>query len=256
MEARHWWVADGKASQGPISESELVAKLRSGTLTLSTRVWRPGMTDWDPAGNLEHLTAQLPPSKEALVDTPRSQPVTAPGQHTELPNANPPSQPWSRWFARIWLDYMFSAMLIGFTLPFVAPESAILQNDFAFMWIAAAVWIPIETMFLATAGATPGKYLVGLRIRTRRGTVPSFTAAFSRAISVWIFGCATMLPVVLLFTFGRQYSLLKNRKPTTYDEDGQFIVIKTPLSLMRKILLLLVSLTLLGIMTLGLLSSE
>lgn len=45
-----WFYASNGQQAGPISEAELEALLRAGTINPQTLVWREGMTDWQPLG--------------------------------------------------------------------------------------------------------------------------------------------------------------------------------------------------------------
>jgi hypothetical protein len=43
-----WYYSDGQQQQGPVSEEELVALRRNGTVTAASLVWREGMSKWLP----------------------------------------------------------------------------------------------------------------------------------------------------------------------------------------------------------------
>jgi uncharacterized RDD family membrane protein YckC len=148
-----------------------------------------------------------------------------------------------------------AGLLVGIVLAVVAPTSPILSSDYALLWIAIVVWIPIEAVLLATVGATPGKYLIGMRVLNSHGGLLTFTQALLRSLGVWVIGCAFMLPIVLPFTFLAQYNRLKAGRAASYDERGHFIVVQTPLSLGRKVLLVVVTLGVLAIVVLGTLAS-
>jgi hypothetical protein len=45
-----WFYASNGQQAGPISEAELEALLRAGTINPQTLIWREGMTDWQPLG--------------------------------------------------------------------------------------------------------------------------------------------------------------------------------------------------------------
>lgn len=164
---------------------------------------------------------------------------------------NAPRHPWHRWFARVWLDYVFAAFVLGVVLAVVAPSSSLLASDYALMWLAAVLWIPAEALLVASVGTTPGKYLVGMRITRSDGSLLSIAEAFTRAGSVWLIGCALMLPLVLLLTFNAQYNRLRKGKDSTWDERGRFLVTHTPLTPGRQLLLVFVVLAVLGLVVLG-----
>jgi len=161
------------------------------------------------------------------------------------------THPWHRWFARLWLDYLFAALILGVILGIAFPESSLLSNDYALMWVSAAFWTIAEAVFVASIGTTPGKYLVGIRIEKPGGQLLSLSEAFSRSFSAWAIGCAFLIPLISLFTLNAQYNRLRKGKPSTWDDKSGFVVIHTPLSTARALLLVLVVLGVLGLIVLG-----
>lgn len=156
---------------------------------------------------------------------------------------------WSRWFARVWLDYSFLAITLGLLLGFVAPDSALLTADFAFVFIllTAALWIPIEGALVARWGQTPGKWLLGLRVTKVDGSRPSFSEALGRAAAAWMTGCGFLIPIVFLFTMNTQYKRVRGGTPASWDEKRGFVVEATPLSgaQIRSLVLIVVALVVL-----------
>jgi len=53
-----WYYAKEGAPVGPVSDEELLSKLRDGTILPTTLVWRTGMADWQAAST---VTAALTP---------------------------------------------------------------------------------------------------------------------------------------------------------------------------------------------------
>ncbi len=54
-----YYVNDGEAA-GPISDEELLTKLRLGTVLPTTLVWRSGMAEWQPASAVAPTPAPMP----------------------------------------------------------------------------------------------------------------------------------------------------------------------------------------------------
>ncbi len=50
-----WYYSKNNTQLGPVEESELQAKLATGEVTPADLVWREGMGDWLPAGNVPEL---------------------------------------------------------------------------------------------------------------------------------------------------------------------------------------------------------
>ncbi len=55
-----WYLVVGGQRVGPLSQADLAARAQSGEITRETLVWRAGMTDWTPAGQLPDLAPLLP----------------------------------------------------------------------------------------------------------------------------------------------------------------------------------------------------
>ena len=55
-----WYYAKDDEQHGPISESELQAMVTAGTVTAGDEVWREGMADWQPAGQVAELFGERP----------------------------------------------------------------------------------------------------------------------------------------------------------------------------------------------------
>ena len=50
-----YFVADGATQTGPFTKNQMAEKVRDGSLTPSTLVWREGMASWEPAETLRDL---------------------------------------------------------------------------------------------------------------------------------------------------------------------------------------------------------
>lgn len=77
-----WYYSKNNTQLGPVELAELAAKLASGEVAASDLVWREGMLDWVPAGQVAELRALAPaggyPSAQAIGQTPLS-PYAPPG---------------------------------------------------------------------------------------------------------------------------------------------------------------------------------
>jgi len=68
-----WYFADGDVQRGPITEAQLRALIGTGNLTPEDQVWKEGMEDWTPAGEVPGLfnpvTSATPPATPVLLGT-------------------------------------------------------------------------------------------------------------------------------------------------------------------------------------------
>ncbi|MDR1818064.1 MAG: DUF4339 domain-containing protein [Puniceicoccales bacterium] len=79
-------VAHDDSELGPLSEAQVVSKLRSGELARSDTYWRDGMDDWEPLGNALFVknAKGLPPPRNA----PPPRRKAAKGENSALAGAN------------------------------------------------------------------------------------------------------------------------------------------------------------------------
>ncbi len=70
-----WWVeADGQPA-GPLTASQLAARLTSGQTRPDTLVWKPGMKDWKPLKEVPELASLLQPATPKPPPLPKAKPV-------------------------------------------------------------------------------------------------------------------------------------------------------------------------------------
>ena len=116
--------------------------------------------------------------------------------------------PWRRYFARI-LDYLWFTMTINFVFTVVlrirpAPASYNLVQILSPI-LYAAMFIPIEALFLHLWGTTPGKLSMGVRIERIEGGRLSYSDAMERSKSVFFFGMGLRIPIISEITMIKRY---------------------------------------------------
>ena len=60
-EPQDWYYSRGGDQQGPVAASVLHQMIGTGELSLNDQVWKDGMSDWRPAGQVPELSAQVQP---------------------------------------------------------------------------------------------------------------------------------------------------------------------------------------------------
>jgi len=91
-------------------------------------------------------------------------------------------------------------------------------------------------MMLSSFGTTPGKSLLGIKIRALSGKKISYSTGMRRGFLVWLNGMGMGIPFVALFTMIIAYSKLKRNGITSWDERCGISVIHYQLSIFRVIL--------------------
>ncbi len=107
--------------------------------------------------------------------------------------ATPTPRAWTRFLARM-VDVVLFAFCFGVAVSFLQLEW-VAQQGKAVLGIAVyGLWVPIEAVFLAAGGMTPGKWLLGTRVRSRTGSPPSLGTALLRSLLVWTVGLGLGIP--------------------------------------------------------------
>ena len=80
-------------------------------------------------------------------------------------------------------------------------------------------WIVMAAFCMCVFATTPGKFLLGVRVRTGTGQRLSFGEAFAREWAVWIYGMGLgCLPVTLILLI-TSFLRLIDRGDTKWDSD-------------------------------------
>lgn len=251
MDQRTWWYSIGGKKEGPVDTAILRQRIQSGVVPKDALAWAEGMADWVRIRDARELTEPVfgsaPPSMPALppnedpYSPPRSQgEPAAPLSPINLAFLNEPlAGPWRRFFAR-----QIDLLVVGF------PIAALVSAAIATQSVAYAFWvqkpgndvlyglaiIPVvliaEALLFAVIGTTPGKALLGVKVRSLSGERPGLAAYLGRLVGVYFQGFGMGIPIVILFTMGSQYNRVSRRESASYDQ-GVFRVTASPLGFLR-----------------------
>jgi hypothetical protein len=139
--------------------------------------------------------------------------------------------PWIRCIARFFDYSLFFLLLLSSRkffqghLPFGNYEHLV---PFEFF-----LWIPIETLLLATLGTTPGKFFLKTTLRQGRKNKLSFGSAIKRSFSVWIRGLGLGIPFLNFMCLLMAYNKLKVFKITSWDREDHIVVTHHPIKRWR-----------------------
>lgn len=155
-------------------------------------------------------------------------------------------QPWRRLGARL-LDYALWGLVLGVLLP-TAEWSAKGIGMAVLPWLMhpllapvliVATWIPVESLLVAVARTTPGKWLFGIRLRfaisdayAGHGASSSLGQAGRRALRVWWQGMACGVVLLVPFSLAIAYRRLVGMGETRWDSDADCLVTQQPFGIM------------------------
>jgi len=231
MDEADWYYAREGRVAGPVSEEELLALAARRAVGRDTLVWRRGLEAWCPIHEVPVLAAALPPPAPDLPPPLPAEPPRSSAPEPEPAGPGPALGAWLRFFARQ-IDYALVGGAAGLVAAQVKPD--LRDSTEVLVGLAAiALFVPLEAVLLATLGATPGKWLLHLRVTDAEGRRLGLAAAMSRSVSVWWRGMAAGLPVVSVATAIVAYQHLRHEGVTTWDRDGGFRVSHGPVGASR-----------------------
>ena len=133
-------------------------------------------------------------------------------------------RPWVRYWARmfdIYLAAIVGGMAVGIFYPDAFNEPG---SDQLFGLAVVFAWVFIESLFLSTAGSTPGKWLFKIHLIPSSGEKPDYSTALSRSFKVWWRGLGIGFPLVSLITLIVAHGKLTKNGITSWDRDDGFTV--------------------------------
>ncbi len=147
---------------------------------------------------------------------------------TVMHRSAPAVEPWRRFLARsadfaicrcIW--FIFSALLLKHN-PINNPYKDLLFGSCTVLLLT----LFLEPLFLSMFGATPGKMIMGLRVRSMAGDRKlSYEEAFSRTKSVLHDGCGLLVPGYRLFCMNKSRETAASGEALQWEE-GSLIELK------------------------------
>ncbi len=187
-----WYYAKGNQRFGPVEEPEMRRLIAVGGVQRNDLVWREGLPDWRPAGELEtFFPPPAPPMPFPVAPYPAPyppQPVySQPSWQQPAPVATEYASLGAR-FGAFLLDTLLT-MVIGFVcgilLGVVLAVTKAHWNDeevgaFAYLMGAVINWLYFSLFESSGLMATPGKRALGLRVTDLQGRRIGFGRATGR----------------------------------------------------------------------------
>lgn len=211
-----WYYVENHKQQGPIDLIELTHLFKSRKLPLDTLIWHNSLTDWVSADSREEFNPQ--PSKTFHAEPTRATP-SVPSARKE-PVASSVGHPWRRYFARA-IDTTLLAPVFSFITGILPVSLA----DYRFSMMVISFAILAHAALQSSWGSTPGKAILGYKIRTRTGHKLSFREAISREARIAWNGLGFGIPLYTFYTLFKAFTELNNTGETSWDKAGDLVVI-------------------------------
>jgi uncharacterized RDD family membrane protein YckC len=214
----HWYYAIDGQQLGPVEEPEFERLVSIGVISSQTLVWRNGMSNWQPYGDVFVAAG-------AATHGGQSEPVAMPQRVPGVPVARVHYAGfWIRFAARL-IDGIILGIAglilriplflmlglraaAGFNPMMMGPQMA--GGLGLTILINTAIAVAYEVYFVSSRGATPGKMAMGIKIVMSNGSpVPPGVAA-GRYFAQWI-SAMILLIGYLMAAFDYQKRALHDR---------------------------------------------
>ncbi|MBA8881691.1 RDD family protein [Phyllobacterium myrsinacearum] len=228
-----WHFVENEAPVGPVSEQEMIDRIRDGRIKPSTLVWSEGAVGWEPADTVEAFNRVFrvtpPPLPSATKEPP---PVVASATVKEEPRVSlrpePPvievqGSPWSRFAARgldqvIWSIPMIFVLLMIVAITHSQTFIKLLDNRVAAILMSLPIFGLFNALSMSIFGNTLGKALMGVVVKAKDGAREGFLFYLIRELNVLVVGFGFGIPFVSLFTQLYQHSQVKTKGQASYDK--------------------------------------
>lgn len=128
--------------------------------------------------------------------------------------------PWLRYFARI-IDFSWFSLLVLGIGHNIVPDKIIALRSSVYSPLLSIgvlwVWCFVEPVFLVLKGATPGKWLCGISLRTSGRWGNNYSTYFERSFRVLLTGMFLGVPPFSFIGFSLAYRGLKSTGVTSWD---------------------------------------
>ncbi len=211
-----WYYAEGQQQRGPVSEAELEGLVKAGTVGSDTLVWREGMENWQPYGQVKGAAptgAAQPPTLVAgaivcsqcgkafaqdemirygelwvcAACKPRF--VQRLKEGVTVPGVLEYATFWTRFGAKaldgiiLWVVNSALGFVVGFATGATVRSRGDMALQLILIFISVVINLGYGVFFLGKFGATPGKMACKIKVVTPEGGPISYGRACGRCLS-------------------------------------------------------------------------
>ena len=136
--------------------------------------------------------------------------------------------PWRRFWARFFDGCLYRALglaVLTLGLRAVTPARGVTFLHGLLLWaVSVVLTVLLEPLLLSRFGATPGKWLLGLRVTDPDGRYLTREAAYTRTVDMLVHGMAFNVPVVRVFCLIRSLVRCEDGRPLAWETDSAVAV--------------------------------
>jgi uncharacterized RDD family membrane protein YckC len=219
-----WYYAEGQKQRGPVTEAELEGLLNAGAVRSDTLVWREGMTDWQPYGQIKGV-APAGTMRAGDIVCWQCGKAFSPDEVIHIGEAwvcgtckptfvqrlkEGAALPGAVEYAGFWIRFV-AKFVDGLILRFVGTLIGLAAGDgLTGLSLGFLVDISYRTGFVGAFGATPGKMAAKLRIVNADGSKISYAKALARSLAEYL-SLLTLLVGYVMAAFDIEKRTLHDR---------------------------------------------
>lgn len=139
------------------------------------------------------------------------------------------SAPWRRYFARALDTAIYSLIFDLFLFAFFAIDIQDLSIGWTILSVVVSIGLAValEPVMLHFWGATPGKFILGLRVTSPDGSLLKYTKALERTCNVLAFGEALYIPGLSLYCNFKSFRRCETGDDQPWEEDSVLTLLDT-----------------------------
>lgn len=237
-----WLIEDGQ-KEGPFLDFEIRSRIHSGELTQERKIWHSDLDGWTPLGEVDLFSHEFEEKvvtaenvndylAELEKEDAAGDPAVADSAQeaaNKLPQPPPELHLWRRFGAR-WFDYTLYLLLLMLVILLTRGDIVALKADPKFAFAAILPFVFFESLSLTFWGTTPGKWLVGLKVRNASDGKLTPGHSIMRSLRVMILGMGFGQEILLLVCHAISAWLGFKKKIVLWDSPvGTQVVIDRPL---------------------------
>ncbi|MFK7850189.1 MAG: RDD family protein [Akkermansiaceae bacterium] len=186
------WIIKNGEKVGPFPDYEIRSRISLGDLKRGDRVWHDGLGEWTRLENIEIFQNEFESGKVAdeVVQPPKLPEEYVDRFNTTNPDSRQkkPKKHLARRFWARWMDLFIYSAIWWLSMYAVGRDiGAAIRNP----WLQLSVYVPwfaLEAWLIQRFGTTPGKWLMGIRVRNEDGSLLNFRQSVWRSLRVMITG--------------------------------------------------------------------
>lgn len=224
-----WIIVNGE-KQGPFADFEIRKKIQKSEVGPDTAAWHDGMAKWTPLVEISLFEREFGREEEEPKACKSSVFDRIPAKQEKPVNTESALRNsfWMRRFWARWLDMHVLSGIVWLVLYFTNVDvGAAFRNPWLLL-IIYLPWVPVESYLLARFQATPGKWLLGLRVVNADGTSMDSRRSMRRALRVYFLGVGMGWGIVSLICQSLAFFFVRANGRALWDLEGNTVVESKP----------------------------